>query len=228
MGTPRAFLDKLKRRGVYRVAGAYVVVGLGVLGAAELILDPLGFGALRPYVVILVLVGLPIAVVLAWAYRLTPETAEDGPPLTPSDAADDAESDNLHPKSRRIDGVRKGIAVLPFVNMSSDPEQEYFSDGISEELLNLLTTVPDLRVVSRSSAFYFKGKDVRAHGRSPATQRPTPFWRGRFGRRRTECASPPSSSTPRPIHIFGRKPSIAHWTTSLPFRTRSQPQSSTS
>ncbi len=54
----------------------------------------------------------------------------------------------------------KSIAVLPFLNMSSDPEQEYFSDGISEELLNLLTKIPELRVISRSSAFSYKGKDI--------------------------------------------------------------------
>jgi len=52
------------------------------------------------------------------------------------------------------------IAVLPFANMSADPDQEYFSDGISEELLNLLAKIPELHVISRSSAFYFKGKDV--------------------------------------------------------------------
>jgi len=51
------------------------------------------------------------------------------------------------------------IAVLPFVNMSDDPGNEYFSDGISEELLNLLAKIPELRVISRSSAFSFKGKD---------------------------------------------------------------------
>jgi TolB-like protein/Flp pilus assembly protein TadD len=55
----------------------------------------------------------------------------------------------------------KSIAVLPFVNMSSDPEQDYFSDGISEELLNLLTKIPELRVISRSSAFSFKGKGMK-------------------------------------------------------------------
>jgi TolB-like protein len=53
----------------------------------------------------------------------------------------------------------KSIAVLPFVNMSADPDQEYFSDGISEELLNLLSKIPGLRVISRSSSFSFKGKD---------------------------------------------------------------------
>jgi hypothetical protein len=55
----------------------------------------------------------------------------------------------------------KSIAVLPFVNMSSDTEQEYFSDGLSEELLNLLAKIPDLRVTSRSSAFFYKGKDIK-------------------------------------------------------------------
>ena len=52
------------------------------------------------------------------------------------------------------------IAVLPFVNMSSDPEQDYFSDGISEEILNALAHIPNLHVTSRSSAFQFKGDDI--------------------------------------------------------------------
>ena len=50
--------------------------------------------------------------------------------------------------------------MLPFVNMSADKEQEYFADGISEELLNLLAQVPELRVIARTSSFSFKGKDV--------------------------------------------------------------------
>jgi len=54
----------------------------------------------------------------------------------------------------------KSIVVLPFVNMSGDPEQEFFSDGISEELMNLLSKIQELRVISRTSAFSFKGKDV--------------------------------------------------------------------
>ena len=55
----------------------------------------------------------------------------------------------------------KSIAVLPFINMSSDIEQEYFSDGLSEELLNLLAKIPELRVTSRTSAFSFKGKEFK-------------------------------------------------------------------
>ncbi|KPK60535.1 MAG: hypothetical protein AMJ59_05400 [Gammaproteobacteria bacterium SG8_31] len=57
------------------------------------------------------------------------------------------------------DTSEKSVAVLPFVNMSSDPEQDYFADGLAEELLNLLAKVPDLRVAARTSAFAFKGKD---------------------------------------------------------------------
>lgn len=71
--------------------------------------------------------------------------APSAPPPTPSAAAKAADN---------------SIAVLPFVNMSSDKEQEYFSDGLSEELLNLLAQVPNLRVVARTSSFSFKGKDV--------------------------------------------------------------------
>ena len=60
----------------------------------------------------------------------------------------------------------KSIAVLPFVNMSADKDQEYFSDGISEELLNLLAKIPELRVIARTSSFSFKGKDVEHRARS--------------------------------------------------------------
>ena len=64
--------------------------------------------------------------------------------------------------------ARRSIAVLPFVNMSSDPEQEYFSDGLSEEILNLLAKVPDLMVIGRTSSFAFKGKnqDLRVIGQA--------------------------------------------------------------
>ncbi len=58
------------------------------------------------------------------------------------------------------DPPEQSIAVLPFENIGGDPGQEYFSDGISEELLNLLAQIPELTVISRSSAFSFKGKDI--------------------------------------------------------------------
>jgi adenylate cyclase len=57
-------------------------------------------------------------------------------------------------------GLEKSIAVLPFLNMSNDPDQEYFSDGITEEIVNLLTHIKDLRVAGRTSSFHFKGRDI--------------------------------------------------------------------
>ncbi len=81
------------------------------------------------------------------------------------DPARDAEREETVAKQARSEALvesygDKSIAVLPFVNMSDDTGNEYFSDGISEELLNLLSKIPQLRVISRSSAFSFKGKDI--------------------------------------------------------------------
>jgi TolB-like protein/Tfp pilus assembly protein PilF len=81
------------------------------------------------------------------------------------DPARDAEREETVAKQARSDALvesygDKSIAVLPFVNMSDDADNEYFSDGISEELLNLLSKISQLRVISRSSAFSFKGKGI--------------------------------------------------------------------
>ena len=82
------------------------------------------------------------------------------------DPARDAELVEVAAQQARSEALveyygEQSIAVLPFVNMSAEPEQEYFSDGISEELLNLLAKIPELRVISRSSAFSYKGKDIK-------------------------------------------------------------------
>ena len=121
-------------------------------------------------------VGFPIALIFSWFYEITPEG------ISLEKDVDRAES-ITHVTSRRLDFIvisllcaavilfaydkwgiggppEKSIAVLAFANMSGDPNQEYFSDGISEELLNLLAQIPELTVISRSSAFSFKGKDV--------------------------------------------------------------------
>ena len=80
-----------------------------------------------------------------WYYQRASETATVATPPSPTAVAT---------------ATDRSIAVLPFVNMSADKEQEYFADGISEELLNLLAQVPELRVIARTSSFSFKGKDV--------------------------------------------------------------------
>jgi len=69
-------------------------------------------------------------------------------------------ADNGKTVAIKVDEWKNSIAVLPFKNMSADPEQEYFCEGIAEELLNALTQIKELRVVARTSAFSFKGKDV--------------------------------------------------------------------
>jgi TolB-like protein/Tfp pilus assembly protein PilF len=92
---------------------------------------------------VLIIIMLALAIVLLIADRLIPETTQVA--QTPAIEVTKAIPDH-------------SIAVLPFVNMSNDPDQEYFSDGISEELLNVLAQYPDLRVAARTSSFQFKGK----------------------------------------------------------------------
>ena len=82
MSKASQFITELKRRRVYSAAVAYIVVGLGVLGGAEVILEPLGLGNARPLIVIVTLIGFPLAMVLAWIYDLTP-TGEVPPVAVP-------------------------------------------------------------------------------------------------------------------------------------------------
>lgn len=153
----RAVFSELRRRKVFRAAAVYVAVGLGVLGASEVILDPLGLGGARPYIVILVLLGFPVALVLAWAYEVKPES--------PAPASDIVPADPAPTTPRSIDD--RSIAVLPFESMSPDPAGDYFADGITEELTNALARQNGLQVVARTSAFSFKGKrvDIREIGK---------------------------------------------------------------
>jgi TolB-like protein/Flp pilus assembly protein TadD len=109
-------------------------------------------------VLLVVALGLPLAIILAWAYEMTPEGVKKEKDVDRSQSVTQRTGRKL---DFAIIGVLSTIAVLPFVNMSSDEEQEYFSDGLTEELLNLLARMPELRVTSRSSAFYYKGKEIK-------------------------------------------------------------------
>lgn len=147
--TFRDFLHELRRRRVVKVAILYGVVAFGLLQVADLLLPGLNLPDWSyRLLVALVLFGLPIVLVLAWAFDVTPEGVRRTRPRRPA------------PQRRNQQEEAKTIAVLPFVNMSDGRENEYFSDGITEEILNALVKVKGLRVSSRTSSFAFKGKEV--------------------------------------------------------------------
>ena len=199
---PKNFFAELKRRNVFKVAVAYAVVAWLLIQAASILFPT--FEA-PPWVmkvfVTAIASGFPLALILAWAFELTPEgivRAEDvlpnesitprtgrklvgvivvvgliatgllvfqfvgGPGRRMSAPRANASSTALTPQA--VSGQRaipdKSIAVLPFVDMSQAKDQEYFCDGISEEILDALAKVDGLRVVARTSSFSFKGKSA--------------------------------------------------------------------
>ncbi len=138
------FWEELKRRKVVRVAVAYLVVGWVLIQIADATLGPLHLPDWADTMVVwLVALGFPITLVLAWVLDVTP----GGVKVT--------EPDEKVKRNKTDAGA--SIAVLPFVNMSGDSDNEYFSDGMSEELLNLLARLQYLRVCSRTSSFALKG-----------------------------------------------------------------------
>jgi TolB-like protein/Tfp pilus assembly protein PilF len=198
------FFNELKRRNVFRVAVAYIIVGWLLLQVSDTLVPALHLPQwFQSGVALLLILGLPIALIFAWAFEMTPDglkrehkvdrsqsithdtgrkldfaifgvlvlalgyfaydkfvlSTERDADLVESTMRAVTEQAAADPEESAVPD--KSIAVLPFVNMSSDAEQEYFSDGLSEELLNLLTKIPQLRVTSRSSAFSYKGKDFK-------------------------------------------------------------------
>ena len=160
------FLAELRRRRVFRVIILYAVVGWVVIEVAATMLPGLHLPDWSVTLVIaLVVLGFPLAVFMGWVFDVGPHGIERTPPA-PSASATAASVAPAPPVTQvdkppvKASDERHSIAVLPFVNMSGDPENEYFSDGISEEILNLLTKLPQLKVSSRTSSFVFKGKEV--------------------------------------------------------------------
>src|SRR2546429_5830803 len=180
---PHNFFSELKRRNVYKVTIAYIVAGWALSqGIAQVFpVFDIPNWVIR-LIVLLIIIGLPIALVLAWMFELTPEglkrteTADAMPATarkrkyvwiyvvvigailsiglfflgryTALDTARPARTSN------------KSIAVLPFSDLSPNHDQESFSDGMAEEILNALAHIKDLKVVGRSSSFFYKGKNV--------------------------------------------------------------------
>ena len=187
---PHNFFAELKRRNVYKVAIAYAVVGWLVMQVAATVVPALHLpDGITTAVVVVTLLGFPIALVIAWAFEMTPEGMKRTENVSPDEVIPQwsarkfaamivsvallaaallvfqivrskSTSPAQPPPESTPAADDKSIAVLPFVNMSSDKEQDYFSDGLSEELLNQLAQIPQLRVIARTSSFSFKGKEV--------------------------------------------------------------------
>ncbi|MGB5675350.1 MAG: tetratricopeptide repeat protein [Gemmatimonadota bacterium] len=193
MTTPgyQRFFAELKRRRVFRVMAMYGAVAFVILQVADIALPGLGLPEWTITLILaLTLLGFPLAIVLAWAFDMTPEGMQRTADATPAELSQIIAA----PASQRwpagvlalvgitallagawyvgrqsapaasaasADGVSSAsIAVLPFADMSPDKDQEYFSDGISEELLNLLAKTPELQVAARTSSFSFKGENL--------------------------------------------------------------------
>jgi TolB-like protein/Flp pilus assembly protein TadD len=167
------FLEEVKRRKVYRVAAAYIIAAGGIIQLASAAFPAweLPNWALR-LVIVLLLLGFPIALILAWAYDITSQ----GVVATPAPAVPGAHRRRniimlvltgvavsvaagffLLPRvsAHKCD---KSIAVLPFENLSDDKENAYFADGIQDDVLTNLSKVGDLKVISRTSVMPYRGK----------------------------------------------------------------------
>jgi serine/threonine-protein kinase len=181
------FFEELKRRNVIKATIAYLVVAWIIIQVAIAVLPT--FGApewVTQAIIIILTIGLPIWIIISWIYDITPEgiaKTTEAPEkqifkqiankrlnvflivsLSIAVVVMGLKMSNVFEPS--TDG-KYSIAVMPFVNVSNDIEQEYFSDGISEEIINMLSQVPGLKVMARTSSFSFKGKnqDVKSIGK---------------------------------------------------------------
>jgi TolB-like protein/Tfp pilus assembly protein PilF len=175
----RKFFGELKRRNVYKVAIAYAVVAWLLIQVASQIFPffEIPNWAVR-LVVLLLVIGFPMALILAWAFELTPEGIKrtEDVDLSPTLTRKTGRKldffiiavlllvigfllfQRLHPNVSPVvsSSLEKSIAVLPFDNLSRDPDNAYFSDGIQDEILTKLAGIGDLKVISRKSTAKYK------------------------------------------------------------------------
>jgi TolB-like protein/Tfp pilus assembly protein PilF len=146
----RKFFAELKRRNVYKVAIAYGVVAWLLMQVASQIFPFLEIPnwAIR-LVIMLLALGFPIALILAWAFELAPEGIK---------RADAADATQRHSRTGNAELPAKSIAVLPFENLSDEKANAYFAEGVQNEILTRLATVRDLKVISRTSTAKYKSK----------------------------------------------------------------------
>jgi len=157
-----SFWEEAKRRKVVRVAVVYSVVAWLVVEIVVTVEAPLNLpGWMDTFVIVLVVVGFPLALILSWAYDLTPSGIERTKQLESSDEiSQESTAAESQEQESSLNVFPYSLAVLPFTNMSGDPEQEYFSDGLSEDIITDLSLIPGLFVIARNSTFTYKGKSV--------------------------------------------------------------------
>jgi TolB-like protein/Flp pilus assembly protein TadD len=190
---PTSFFAELKRRNVYKVAVAYAVVAWLLIQAGSILFPTFDApGWVMKVFVTLLAAGFVIALIIAWAFEMTPQGMKRTGEISPNERlpywsrrkfaavmtvlALAAAGLLIYEIVRGPGGKgkaaaaapEKSIAVLPLVNQSGDPNQEYFSDGLSEELINQLGQIRELVVIGRNSSFHFKDKsqDSRAVGQA--------------------------------------------------------------
>ncbi len=175
-----SFITELRQRKVFRVGAAYLMVGWLLVQVADVALPAFDAPAWALRVIMLLLaLGFPLALVLAWALEVTPE----GIKATPGNVGNKRIATTAgvlvalalgwyflgQPVVRQQQlAAERSIAVLPFLNLSGDKANEYFSDGLAETTLDMLAQVKDLKVIARTSSFAFKGKqaDMREIGKA--------------------------------------------------------------
>ena len=176
---------ELKRRNIIRVAGVYAVVAWLIMQVISVMTPALVLPDwVDSFFALLLIIGLPVALILAWAFELTPEG------MKPTQAVADGASITTQ-TGRKLDlaiifglvlvaglmlmhrfvpgsatqpvsagnAIEASIAVLPFVDLSREGDQEYFGDGIAEELLNVFAKVKDMKVAGRTSSFAYKDEN---------------------------------------------------------------------
>lgn len=154
-----AVWKELRRRKVFQVAFVYVLMGWGVMQVGELLFEALQVpeGAYT-LLVILILLGFPIAVVLAWAYEVTPEGVR-------RDIVQELRREQFRQvpdgcPRQEADQVLARIAILPLRDMAPEHDLSYFCDGLAEEIQNALCTVDGLEVIARAHSFQYGGKKI--------------------------------------------------------------------
>lgn len=175
--------QELKRRNVFRVAFAYLAVAWLVLQAADIVLDNIAAPDwLMQALMFFMVAGFPVAALFAWAFEMTPEGIKKEAEVDRSVSITQNTGKKLNriiigvlaaavvflladkfvlvDEQTAIGSTEQSVAVLPFVAMSRGPDDEYFADGLTEEILNSLTRLPELLVTARTSSFHFKGQDL--------------------------------------------------------------------